>query len=573
MRRQSVALAVMLGGVAVAQELKPGPQVLTFPSAIDDTDQPYGLYLPKNYDSARKYPLVVSLHGAESNHRLNLRRVFGQGNRPGESDNEASRYFPRLPDVEFIVATPLARGTMGYQGIAERDVYDVLANVRARFNIDEDRIYLTGLSMGGGGALWLGLTRPDIWAAIAPVCPYPPAETAGLAGNGLKIPMKIFQGKLDPIVKPESVRQWQKRLTEAGVRSEYVEYPTVRHNAWDYAYKDAAIFEWFSQFRRVEFPEHVRFAARDYAHSSAYWVRFDNLTPGTTAEIDARFDTRNAITVTTKKTDGISLLLKAHPLASPRQLISISIDGQKLRTKWAEAISLTRTAKGWTLGQLAPKPGQKRPGAEGPIVDALSAKHIYVYGTADGAAPEEIEQRRAEALQAAEWSTRQSRLLLTFRTLADAEIKDSEMRAANLVLFGTRETNSIIARLSSRLPIALNPGAADYSLTYVYPIDDRYVVINSGLPWWTRADQAQRPGLSFVNVNYRTMQSFGDFILFRGGLENVVTEGRFTNDWTLPSDAADKMRATGAIELKQFQAQPPVEAPKPPRIKRRSPRR
>jgi predicted esterase len=568
MPRFSVALAVLLSGAALAQEPKAGPQVLTFFSSVDDSDQPYGLYLPRSYDSRNKYPLVVSLHGAYSNHRLNLRRVFGQGNRMGESDMEASRYFPPLAEVDFIVATPLARGTMGYQGIAERDVYDVLADVRGRFSIDEDRIYLTGLSMGGGGTLWLGLTRPDIWAAIAPVCPYPPEETTELAGNALNVPVKLFQGELDPVVKVESVRQWQKLFTTAGVRSEYIEFPGVRHNAWDYAYKGAAIFDWFKQFRRVRFPERVRFAARDYAHSTAYWVRFDSLTPGTTAEVDARIDRRNSLAITTRNADGISLLLNGHPMVSPKQFVSISIDGQKLRTKWSEAIYLARTSKGWALQRLVPSERQKRPGAEGPIADALAARHIYVYGTADGAAPEEIERRRAEAAEAAEWSTRQSRLLLTFRTVADAEVKESDMQSANLVLFGTRETNSVIARLSPKLPIALNPGAADYSLTYVYPVDDRYVVINSGLPWWTRADQAGRPDMPFLGIVYRAAQSFGDFILFRGGLENVVTEGRFTNDWTLPPGASEKMRETRAIEIRQLQA-PAVEISKPRPAKRR----
>jgi predicted peptidase len=60
---------------------------------------------------------------------------------------------------------------MGYQGIAEKDVLDVLADVKKRFNIDEDRTYLTGYSMGGGGTLWIGLTRPDVWAALAPYVP------------------------------------------------------------------------------------------------------------------------------------------------------------------------------------------------------------------------------------------------------------------------------------------------------------------------------------------------------------------------------------------------------------------
>ena len=60
-------------------------------SAVDDTLQPYALYVPKSYDPAKAYPLLVSLHGATSNHLLNRRRVFGLGNRPGESDYEAIR--------------------------------------------------------------------------------------------------------------------------------------------------------------------------------------------------------------------------------------------------------------------------------------------------------------------------------------------------------------------------------------------------------------------------------------------------------------------------------------------------
>ena len=199
-------LPLLAAGLSMAQSYTFGPQVLTFLSDVDDSDQPYALYLPKGYDPARKYPLVVSLHGASSNHRLNLRRVFGRGNQPTETDAEATRYFPPLRPVEFIVASPYARGTMGYQGIPEKDVWDVLADVKRRFNIDEDRVYLTGLSMGGGGTLWLGLTHPDVWAAIAPVCAAAPRGAEELAGNALNVPVHLFHGDQDPAVKVESSR-------------------------------------------------------------------------------------------------------------------------------------------------------------------------------------------------------------------------------------------------------------------------------------------------------------------------------------------------------------------------------
>src|SRR5690606_14184736 len=87
-------LLVALHNVSVAQMMEPGPQVVTFYSDVDDTEQPYALYLPKDFDASKRYPLVISLHGAGSNHRLNLKRVFGKSNLPGETDVEASRYFP-----------------------------------------------------------------------------------------------------------------------------------------------------------------------------------------------------------------------------------------------------------------------------------------------------------------------------------------------------------------------------------------------------------------------------------------------------------------------------------------------
>lgn len=305
MRRLLLASATLLA----AQSWQPGPQVASFLSPIDDSDQPYGLYVPKDYAASRRWPLVISLHGAGSNHRLNLRRVFGRGNRPGEPDAQASRYFPPLPEIDMIVATPLARGTMGYQGIPEQDVLDVLADVKKRFAIDEERVYLTGLSMGGGGALWIGLTRPDLWAAIAAVCPATPEDAAELAGNALNTPVKLFQGAIDPLVPAAATREWHKRLLAAGVNAEYVEYPGVRHNSWDNAYKDAAIFDWFRQYKNDHAPARVRFSTRSYRHGSAYWFRFDKLTPGTLASIDARRE-GNTVSVSVQGADGFTLSIK-----------------------------------------------------------------------------------------------------------------------------------------------------------------------------------------------------------------------------------------------------------------------
>lgn len=545
---RSAVLLAAFAAAASAQIYTPGPQVLTFLSNIDDTDQPYAIYLPKSYDPARKYPLVVSLHGAYSNHRLNLRRVFGRGNLAAESDAEASRYFPPLRDIDFIVASPFARGTMGYQGIAEKDVYDVLADVKRRFSIDDDRVYLTGLSMGGGGTLWLGLTRPDVWAALAPVCPGQPQGVEDLAPNALHLPVHLFHGDQDPAVPVAVSRAWHKRFLDLDVRAEYVEYPGVRHNSWDYAYRNGAIFDWFAKFRRVRAPDRVRFVSRAYKYGAAYWVRLDSLTPGVLASIDARFTAKNKLEIETRDLDGFTLSLAGHPQFSSALPLAVTVDGVALRVKSSGAASFRKTPRGWAAGQAAP--AGKRPGAEGPLAEAISARHVYVYGTADSPAPEELERRREIARRAAEWSSPRARLLVNFTVRADKEVRAPDLETANLVLFGTRETNSLIARFDPQLPLALNAGAADYSLTFIAPAGPRYIAVNSGLPWWTGAADSGSDAARSSSVPFRVLQSFPDFILFKGGLRGVVAEGFFDRDWKAPADLAEKMRATGAVEVR-----------------------
>jgi pimeloyl-ACP methyl ester carboxylesterase len=544
--------AIFASSLAYAQ-LASGPQVLTFLSQIDDSDQPYGLYLPRNFDPARKYPLVISLHGANSNHRLNLRRVFGKSNLPGETDAEASRYFPALKDVEFLVSTPFARGTMGYQGIGERDVYDVLADVKRRFRIDEDRVYLTGLSMGGGGALWLALTRPDIWAAVAAVCPSVPPGVEELAGNALNLPVQLFQGEMDPVVPAASVREWHKRLLDLDTRVEYIEYPGVRHNSWDSAYKDGAIFDWFAPYPRNRYPDRVRFATDRYQYNSAYWIQVDGLIPGTLARIDARVKARNQLQVTTSGSlVGFTVTLSGHPLYTAAQPLTLSIDGKPVKmARGKGSFSFSKAGGSWAAGRYVVPAGWKRRGAEGPAAEVISGRHAYVYGTLAAPDEDEIQRRRDVAAQGAEWSTPRLKLALTNRVAADRDMKDAELRESSVVLFGTKETNALIQRLSAGAPLELNPGAADYGLVFVMPFGEKTAVINSGLPWWTGRDRVKRLGLPYLTGPYAVLQSFGDFVLFKGSLEDIVAEGRFGPDWTVPREAAARMRATGAVIVRK----------------------
>jgi len=251
-----------------------GVLVKAYRADWDGTLQPYALYVPRGYDPARPWPLIVALHGAYSNPLHNLRRVFGLDNRPGETDDEAARNPLPLPEVPALVVSPFGRGgLMGYDGLGEEDVMRVIADVRRAYNIDPERMTLTGLSMGGGGAWAIGLRHPEMFAALAPVCgisdfarmlpaadkPFydlpqlealsPPA----IAQNAAHMQVMIFHGTDDPTVPVQDSRKMVARyraLGWLGKNVSYTEYPGVKHDAWIPAYKGAALLRRLAGMRR-----------------------------------------------------------------------------------------------------------------------------------------------------------------------------------------------------------------------------------------------------------------------------------------------------------------------------------
>lgn len=554
-----VTICFSIGNVR-AQRLKAGPQNLSFFSSVDDADQSYAVYIPDNFDETRQYPLVVFLHGAYSNHRLGLRRLFGVGNsqgydfiKPGsvpyENDVEATRYWPPFTPVDYIAAAPYARGTAGYQGIPEQDVYDMIDDLKSRFLIDEERICLTGLSMGGGGTLWLGLTRPDIWAAIAPVCPAPPEGTAELAGNALNIPVHLFAGDKDFLYPVAS--EWKAKLETTAQRLDYTEYPGVGHNSWEWAYKDGFIFEWFSQFKRDLYPEQVKFSSRWFKYNKAYWVKFDDLVPGDMATIDAKFTGGNQVEVQTSGLGAFTLNLSGHPMLDAARRISITIDGRSFTVRSADAVSFTKTKGGWANRKFTPGLTAKQQGGEGPVSAAVAESHIYVYGTGGDPSPEELAARRAQAAAAADWTGRGGRIMVFPRVISDKQIRQSDYVTSNLVLFGTRETNAIIEKFADKLPVHLDADANEYGLLYIFPMNRHYLLINSGLPWWTPPKQAAgQQGLTFMGSEIEMLKKFGDFILFRESPDNVISQGTFDNNWKLTESDAEALRASGVISLR-----------------------
>jgi pimeloyl-ACP methyl ester carboxylesterase len=502
------------------QLIQSGPQVVSFFSEIDDTDQPYALYVPKDYTSARAWPVVISLHGAWSNHRLNLKRVLGQGNKPHEADSDASREWGELPDVPYIIASPWARGTTGYRGVTENDVLSVLADVKRRFHVDEDRVYLTGLSMGGGGTLELSLKHPDLWAAVAPVCPVMPEFALDLAVNYSNLPVFLHHGTVDSVVPIAGTRKLVAKLKELGIAPEYREYPGVDHNAWDHAYANAAIFEWFSKFQRNRFPDHLRYAALSYRNASAYWVRFDRLEPGTPASIDAKFTAANSIDISTSNLQGFTLLLTGHPRFQANATLRVTLPGASFSLQPGAAFSFRQKAGKWEVG-LAGKSW------EGGTVNVFASRHVYVYGTADKPSQPERMRRENEALQAADWYGGSARVWYFPHVVADADVTDFDLRNSNFVLFGNAKTNAMIARLGSALPLRLADSSEDTGLAVVAPgfAPGHLALVLSGIPF-IPSDATARV-TSYIVPRMKLTNSPDDYLLFRGSLDHIVAQGRF----------------------------------------------
>lgn len=543
------AFFLLLAGTALqAQKYPSGPQVLSFHSMADGSDQPYGLYLPPDFDEKKAYPLVVMLHGAGSNHRLALRRVFGKSNAAGENDVDASLYFPRWKDVQYIVATPLARGTMGYQGIAEKDVWDMIADVKRRFKTDENRTYLTGLSMGGGGTLWIGLTRPDFWAAIAPVCPAPPEGTDVYLPNAAHLPARFFQGDADPVVPTASVNKWVEGFKSTGTPVEYDVYPGVRHDSWVNAYADGQIFKWFEGYKRDPDPKKVVFATGQMKYSKSFWVEIVAMVPGKTARIEAEIKGPNRVEVTAENVEAFRLLPSRH-LKTGADL-TLTVNGRKMVLQGFRGTEVIQYNEDRVNAIPAPD-FTKTSRQAGPMTEIAADRHIYVYGTLDAPDRAETERRRKMAEAAADWSYYRGeflgRVMVFPRVLADRELTPNDYDNSNLVLFGTEKSNAAIARYADRLPFRLSADTTQL-LAFIYPTEKNLLLINSGLPYWQLVDVVKgEPNFRILRNPSRAavLSGYGDWVFYSKG---QVLSGYFGNRWEVRPDDKAALNEAGILK-------------------------
>ena len=207
---------------------------------------PYRLLKPVNYDAGEKYPLVLFLHGAGERGTDNEAQLV-HGVKAFVERAEKYPCFlvaPQCPnnakwvDVDWSGDKHTLPETMSEPLRLSLEALDALSK---EFSIDPQRIYVTGLSMGGYGTLDAVSRRPNYFAAAVPTCG---GGDEAQAKRVHHVPMWFFHGAKDTAVKPERSRNMVAALKAAGGKPKYTEYPNEGHGSWVPAYKDDEMVAW-----------------------------------------------------------------------------------------------------------------------------------------------------------------------------------------------------------------------------------------------------------------------------------------------------------------------------------------
>ncbi|MBI4580883.1 MAG: prolyl oligopeptidase family serine peptidase [Planctomycetes bacterium] len=206
----------------------------------------YWLYLPREYDRLeagptspdRRWPLMLYLHGIGERGDLEKAKKHGPPKRIA-----AGAEFP------FIVLVPSCPPDRWW----EPEPLEVLVQeVCETYRVDEDRVYGTGLSMGGFGIWSLAIAYPWRFAAIAPICG---GGTPYLVSRIAHVPVWTFHGAKDPVVPLYESQRMVDALNDAGGNARITIYPDAEHDAWTATYEKPELYEWLlSQRRRASGP-------------------------------------------------------------------------------------------------------------------------------------------------------------------------------------------------------------------------------------------------------------------------------------------------------------------------------
>lgn len=244
-----LALALLLVPVLRAEDYA----AHTF-TAADGAALNYRLLSPKNPEAGKKYPLVLFLHGAGERGTDNAIQL--KHGAPLFAKPEVREKFPcfvLVPQCPPDKTWSAVKGWTGPSAFSAEPtepmklVLGVLEGLLKDSPVDADRLYVTGLSMGGYGTWDLVTRSPERWAAAVPICGGGDAARIAAAKD---VPLWAFHGALDPTVPPVRTRELILALRAAGGQPMFSDYPYVKHDSWLLAYAEPELLPWmFAQKR------------------------------------------------------------------------------------------------------------------------------------------------------------------------------------------------------------------------------------------------------------------------------------------------------------------------------------
>src|SRR5215831_15273763 len=251
--RLGLMIAVFLSVLPSASRLEARKQETGFLDrtvVVQGTSYKYQVYVPENWSSSKRWPVILFLHGAGERADDG---IFQTQVGIGRAIREHRDRFP------VVVVLPQCRKEHWWTQSPMDDVaIAALEAASKEFRGDRDRTYLTGLSMGGYGTWHLAGKYPGRFAALAPICggvlmpdaarlesrddatPY--GDAAGKIGG--KTPTWIFHGADDPVVPVSESQRMYRAMKALGGDVRYTEYPGVGHDSWTKAYDEAELLEW-----------------------------------------------------------------------------------------------------------------------------------------------------------------------------------------------------------------------------------------------------------------------------------------------------------------------------------------
>lgn len=525
----------------------------------DGTVQPYYVHLPEAYAGERAWPLIVFLHGYVPSISVVDPWILSD-----EVCNIAEKN-------GCILLIPYGRRNTDFQGVGEVDVYRAIEETQGRFRIDDARIYLSGVSMGGMGAWNMALRNPGFFAATTPISGqtdmfrwwgWDPQQMAPfkrflvewdnaeeMARNARGQHFFVQHGELDHLIPVIESRSMVEKMRGLGIPVDYHQFTGESH----YIYWDTPCFEnawgWTKDFTLERSPSRVTFRCFSLRYNRAYWMTIDRLkTWGTPANVDATVaDDGSRLDVRCDNVAAFTIDLAACPLQTDEQF-RVIVNGEERDAQVEDGMLEIELEPAVTRAW----PPAKRHGLCGPAEDVFNTPFIVVQGTA-GDDAQDLALADRVGTWVDEWDGFADGKP---RVCTDEELTPKQAESMNLVLFGTPETNSALAQIADRLPILIGDHrytilgktfeGADLGLVLTYPNPehpDRYVLIYSGELYGRK-----------LSINHKH-DMLPDFLIFDstrftvGDTEANVFGGWFDMDWLPSADLAweGDVQAAGAM--------------------------